>query len=221
MNPYVIMVPTIFLLGMLMGVFLSDNTKGFSLNELKLGALLFIVVNLFVLWLYPEMEILVWLNLMALWMVLAAGIILGERIKSKIIAYIIDRSVRKQDIECHVATFQQKAWQKDHLMTEINQILRQINQIKNHPLIVRNISLSRRLCAIEQSYVILSKLSLTKSSTNYGRLVKVAQDLSDVTIQVLKEVEKETEQTVNKKLWSSLMFIAQYKFNPNTISNTD
>jgi hypothetical protein len=106
---YFIIIPIEFLIGMIVGIYSGDHKKGCSFKDLKVGAIIFIVINVFIFFTTSMITTASWIHLCLSFISLFGGAFIGEYILIKWRQKIISTSVNKTDMQVTVNQFIQKS----------------------------------------------------------------------------------------------------------------
>jgi hypothetical protein len=106
---YLIIIPIEFLIGMIVGIYSSDNKKCVSFKDFKVGAVIFLGINIFMLLNTSIITAGIWIHLCLSFVSLFGGAFVGEYILIEWRKKIIATSVKKTDMQVTVNEFIQKS----------------------------------------------------------------------------------------------------------------
>ena len=173
-------------MGIIVGFIVCDNQKGFSITEIKVSSLLFILSNAFVFWKNPDVKAIIFSHLAISWFILMIGVYLGEKIKM----HLINSYLAKM--------------QKDKIIVKTNELVR-VNvsnsylgtEVKDN--VNREHQVLHSLLEILKEYLKQTKQDdLIIKVNQFQNLVQSYQDLS---VQIWQEIEDGNVRPERIHLW--------------------
>jgi hypothetical protein len=97
-------IPAEFLLGLILGFFLSDKQDGLTFDDIKLSLIAFLLVNAFVLWQYPAHKGIIFAALTIGWLAVNLGMLFGV-ITRRIMVRKVVSGLSKKDIQSSICDY--------------------------------------------------------------------------------------------------------------------
>lgn len=222
MTGYMFALPLELLVGSIAGFYFSDKQKKANRIELLIAGMFYLLVNIFVIWQYPDMSIGLWAQLTICWVMLTLGTILGKALRTRVIDVLTAKSVDKHSTQRKLDQFirytngvafnyNNQAISTDSLLA----IVGEIKRLREHAIKIGESKLIYRMDLILDSCYSLSRLSGAIRDTEgendeeVERYKKASAELRDIAWSTLNQIEQRTYVKLHQHAHKSVLLMVR------------
>ncbi len=221
-----ILMPIEFVVGAIIGFFLCDKQEGLSIDEIKLGSIVFLIANAFVYYQNPEMPGLTIVHLIVSWIMLSIGLIVGEGFRLKIIRNVI-QTIHKKDVQLSIANFIQAitrvtycninrdnrdladaSAKLDIVYTQLDKLIDKARKLNDQGLTDKFSSI-KSLCSYYADYskYVCSEPDSLKRSEMMHNWVSIGEELSNLSWDTLNHAEENIKIHLQRSFSSNILAV--------------
>ena len=204
---FVLTLPLELAIGSIAGFYFSDKRKKNAAIDIVLALIAYSLISWYVFWTYPELNIATWLQLAICWVALSAGVVIGAKMRLRIIHKLTADCIQKQDIQNTLDGFIRQANRVvydyhvrsvDEMDTRFKRVIESLSHLRTHADHIDEPGIIQQLNAIEDSCRALFRLSYKikmtaqEDNANINRYKDLSYQLRDVMWQTLNRIEART-----------------------------
>lgn len=207
--------PINLLLGCIIGFYFLNNRRRRTMTDVKIGLIVFMFVNIMILWALPQLTIYTWGYLLLSWFILSLGILSGEWLRTHIQDRVKHKMLKKHDVQIDIDSlvytatkiaYDKASVEDDEMQRKLAIVKAHTERIKKHALKIDDDELYEYAVFIDESCTSLTRICLkVQCGEEYlkEKWAHVVAELSDISWNTLNEADLKIERQL-KGPWATI-----------------